>query len=103
MADLTCYALCDKKLDSGHKALTVMNLLLVNVNAKAVQLSFTIKYFFSIQYDNNNIILLLLLLIIIIIIITTTFKIIHIIPKIIELQCGYMYIFGGKKEKLVNN
>ena len=58
MADLTCYALCDKKLDSGHKALTVMNLLLVSVNAKAVQLNFTINYFFSLLYDNNNIILL---------------------------------------------
>ena len=34
---LTCYAWCDKKLDSGHKDLTVVNLLIVNVNAGALR------------------------------------------------------------------
>ena len=33
--DLTYYSWCDKKLDSGHKDLTVANLLIVNVNAEA--------------------------------------------------------------------
>ena len=28
---------CDKKLDNGHKALTIANLLIVNVNAEAVR------------------------------------------------------------------
>ena len=36
--DLTYCAWCDKKLDSGHKALTVANLpIIVNVNAEAVR------------------------------------------------------------------
>ena len=28
---------CDKKLDNSHKALTIANLLIVNVNAEAVR------------------------------------------------------------------
>ena len=48
--DLMCYAWCCKKLDSNHKAPTVANLLIVNVNAEAVRAVWTLLWniFFSI-------------------------------------------------------